>query len=90
MSILASFPGEPSRGWINLIRMAFRMSYHQVGIRLGITTQNARHLEQKEQSGTIRLKPFREIAISLKKYFIYGLSTKKQPLSCKVQKKDLQ
>lgn len=86
MSILALFSGEPSHGWINAVRLALRMSYRQLAIRLGITTQHARHLEQQEQAGTIMLKTCREIATSLNMRFVYGFVSKEGSLADIVEK----
>lgn len=62
----------PSKGWINTIRMAMKMSLRQVGQRLGISIQSVKETEEREAKGSITLKSLREAGLALNLKLVYG------------------
>jgi predicted DNA-binding mobile mystery protein A len=68
----ANFPEVPAKGWIQGIRTALKMSFRQLGSRLGIAAQSAQEMEEREQTGNISLKSLREVASALDMKLVYG------------------
>lgn len=55
----------PRCGWTKTIRLALGMSSQALGVRLGMTAQGVRKLEQAEANGTISLKTLARLAQGL-------------------------
>lgn len=72
MATYGSLPETPSKGWIHGIRTALKMSFRQLGVRLGITAQSAQEIEHREVNGNISLKNLREVADALDMKLVYG------------------
>jgi predicted DNA-binding mobile mystery protein A len=66
------FPETPGKGWIHGIRKALKISFRQLGMRMGITAQSAQEMEAREKNGNITLKSLREVAGSLNMRLVYG------------------
>lgn len=64
----------PQRGWIYTIRTTLNMTLKQLGNRLGITSQGAKDIEDRESSGSISIKSLREVAKVLDMKFVYGFA----------------
>lgn len=62
----------PDRGWIHVIRKAFKMSFRQFGERIGITAPSAENIEKREKEGSITLKSLEEAGRALDMKFVYG------------------
>ena len=62
----------PDKGWIHVIRTAFKMSYRQFGERLGVTAPSARHIEKREKEGSLTLKSLEEAGRVLNMKLVYG------------------
>jgi len=62
----------PSKGWINTIRMAMKMSLRQLGQRMGISIQSVKETEEREANGSITLKSLREAGLALNLKLVYG------------------
>ncbi|WP_339915848.1 mobile mystery protein A [Yeosuana marina] len=62
----------PDKGWIYVIRKAFKMSYRQFGERLGLTAPSARHIEKREKEGRLTLKSLEEAGRALNMKLVYG------------------
>ncbi|MBE9490730.1 MAG: mobile mystery protein A [Bacteroidetes bacterium] len=62
----------PDKGWIHVIRRAYRMSFRQFGERLGITAPSAEGLEKREKEGSITLKSLEEAGRALNMKLVYG------------------
>ncbi len=72
MVIFANYPEIPTKGWIQGIRTALKMSFRQFGSRLGITAQSAQEIEEREKNGHISLKNLREVASAMDMKLVYG------------------
>lgn len=72
ISVYVNLPELPANGWIHGIRTALRMSFRQLGNRLGITAQSAQEIEVRERNGNISLKSLREVATALDMRLVYG------------------
>lgn len=62
----------PESGWVNAIRKALNMSMRQLGLRLKISAQSVKEIEDREQAGTISLKVLRQVGAGLNMKFVYG------------------
>lgn len=63
---------KPDKGWLHVIRKAYRMSLRQFGERLRITAPSAEGFEKREKEGTITLKSLEEAGRALNMKFVYG------------------
>lgn len=62
----------PDKGWLHVIRKAYRMSFRQFGERLGIKAPSAEGLEKREKEGSITLKSLDEAGRALNMKLVYG------------------
>ncbi|MBW8332953.1 MAG: mobile mystery protein A [Prolixibacteraceae bacterium] len=62
----------PSHGWIFTIRMALRMSLRQLALRMNITAQSMKEIENRESEGGLTLKGLNEVGKALNMRFVYG------------------
>jgi predicted DNA-binding mobile mystery protein A len=70
------FPDVPQKGWIHGIRTALKISFRQVGERMGITPQSAQEIETRERAGNISVKTLRDVATALDMKLVYGFVPK--------------
>ena len=66
----------PSKGWINTIRTSLNMTLAQLGIRLNITRQGVKRIEESEAKGTLSINSLREVGKALDLKFVYGFIPK--------------
>lgn len=66
----------PERGWINTIRNALNMTMFQLGIKLNITRQGVKSMEEREANGSITINSLREAGEAMDLKFIYGFIPK--------------
>ena len=62
----------PSTGWIKAIRQSLGMSMRQLGIKMGITAQSVKEIEQRELNDAISLRVLRKFGKSLNMKLVYG------------------
>jgi predicted DNA-binding mobile mystery protein A len=62
----------PENGWINAVRTALKMSYRQLGDRLGISNNSAKNIEKREREGAITLRNLEEAGRALNMKLVYG------------------
>lgn len=62
----------PSHGWIYTIRTALRMSLRQLALRMNITAQSMKEIENRESEGGLTLKGLNEVGKALNMRFVYG------------------
>jgi predicted DNA-binding mobile mystery protein A len=70
----------PDRGWIHAIRSALGMSLRQLAVRLGISPQSVKEMEDREAEGAITVKRLREAAESMDLQLVYMLIPKDESL----------
>jgi predicted DNA-binding mobile mystery protein A len=63
----------PDRGWIHVIRVALGMSLRQLALRLGVTRQSVKAMEEREAEGSISLNSLRDAADALGMQLVYVL-----------------
>lgn len=63
---------KPEKGWLHVIRKAYKMSFRQFGERLGITAPSAEGIEKREKEGSITLKSLDEAGKALNMKLVYG------------------
>ncbi|MDL5047711.1 mobile mystery protein A [Oscillatoria amoena NRMC-F 0135] len=80
LAVLADLPEVPAKGWIHGIRTALKMSFRQLGTRLGITAQSAQEIERREMNGSITLKNLREVAQAMDMKLVYGFVPKENSI----------
>lgn len=83
---LAGFAETPTKGWIHGIRTALKMSFRQLGERMGITAQSAQEIEARESTGNITLKNLREVATALDMKLVYGFIPREGSLDKMLEK----
>ncbi len=64
----------PDKGWINNIRNTLNMTMAQLGIRLNITRQGVKKIEESEAKGSISINSLKEIGKALNLKFVYGFT----------------
>jgi len=62
----------PEKGWLHVIRKAYRMSFRQFGERLGLTPPSAENIEKREKEGSITLRSLEEAGRALNMKLVYG------------------
>lgn len=62
----------PDKGWLHVIRKAYKMSYRQFGKRIGITAPSAAGIEKREKEGSITLKSLEDAGKALNMKLVYG------------------
>ncbi|MDP2722718.1 MAG: XRE family transcriptional regulator [Bacteroidetes bacterium GWF2_41_31] len=62
----------PDKGWINTIRTTINMTLKQLGIKLKMTKQGVKRIEESEAAGTITIKSLKEVGNALEMKFVYG------------------
>jgi predicted DNA-binding mobile mystery protein A len=71
---------SPNKGWVNLVRIALKMSLRQLGNRVNFTAQHIKQLENREVNGTITINSLKEIALALDMQLVYGFVSKHESL----------
>jgi predicted DNA-binding mobile mystery protein A len=77
----------PSKGWINTVRTSLKMSLRQVGIRLKISSQSVKEIEEREAAGTITLNSLRDAANAMDLKLVYGFVSKHDTLEQMIEKR---
>jgi len=77
----------PSSGWIFAIRRALGMSLRQLGLRMDITPQSVKEMEDREKNGTISLNVLREFGKSMDMKLVYGFIPKQKSLEKLVEER---
>ncbi|WP_421751335.1 mobile mystery protein A [Croceimicrobium sp.] len=67
---------NPEAGWIKAIRSCLNMTMAQLGVKLNITRQGVRKLENNEANGSISLNSLRQTAEALEFRLVYALVPK--------------
>ena len=62
----------PDKGWLHVIRKAYKMSFRQFGERIGIRAQSAEGYEKREKEGNITLKSLEDAGRALNMKLVYG------------------
>ncbi|MBW6459839.1 MAG: mobile mystery protein A [Bacteroidales bacterium] len=62
----------PSKGWINTVRAAMKMSLRQLGNRLNISPQSVKEIENREANGSLTIKSLKEAGLALNLKLVYG------------------
>ncbi|MDO5978591.1 mobile mystery protein A [Flavivirga spongiicola] len=62
----------PDRGWLHVIRKAYKMSLRQFSERLGVTPPAVEGYEKREKEGNITLKSLEEAGKALNMKLVYG------------------
>ncbi|MCZ7556090.1 MAG: mobile mystery protein A [Bacteroidia bacterium] len=76
----------PDRGWIHAIRRALGMSLRQLAVRMDISPQSVKEMEDREAEGSITLKRLREAAEAMDLYLVYFVIPKEQSLGRMISK----
>jgi predicted DNA-binding mobile mystery protein A len=79
----------PSTGWVYAIRQALGMSLRQLGIKMGITPQSIKEIEEREKNGSISLNVLRHFGTSLDMTLIYGFIPKDESLEALIETRAL-
>jgi predicted DNA-binding mobile mystery protein A len=70
----------PTKGWVNTIRTALKMSLRQLGSRVNATAQHIKQLENREANGTLSINSLKEVANALDMQLVYGFVSKHETL----------
>lgn len=77
----------PSKGWINAVRTALRMSLKQLGNKMLFSAQHIKQLENREVQGSITIKSLREVANALDMQLVYGFASKHESLEQMIEER---
>ena len=66
----------PDKGWINTIRTTLNMTMAQLGIKLGVTKQGVKRIEESEAKGSISINSLKEVGNALELKLVYGFIPK--------------
>ena len=77
----------PSTGWIKAIRTALKMSLRQLGIKMNITAQSVKEIEERENNGTVSINVLRQVGQVLQLKFVYGFIPKNKTLKNMIEER---
>jgi predicted DNA-binding mobile mystery protein A len=77
----------PPTGWIFAIRKALGMSLRQLGIKMEITAQSVREIEEREKNETVSMKVLKQFGKALNLKLIYGFVPKSGSLEAIIEKR---
>ena len=80
----------PDHGWIYNIRTALNMTLEQLGVKLNMTKQGVKKIEERESAGAISIKSLKEIGNALDMKFVYGFIPKHGTIENLVDSKALE
>ena len=80
----------PSSGWVKAIRQSLGMSLRQLGLKLGITAQSVKEIEEREINETISVKVLKQFAHSLNMKFVYGFIPQDKSLEAMIESKAIE
>ena len=66
----------PDKGWINSIRTTLNMTMAQLGLKLNVTRQGVKKIEESEAKGSISINSLKEVGEVLDLKFVYGFVPK--------------
>ncbi len=66
----------PEKGWINTIRTSLNMTMAQLGVKLNMTRQGVKRIEDSEAKGTLSINALKEVGEVLDLKFVYGFVPK--------------
>jgi predicted DNA-binding mobile mystery protein A len=72
IAVFAKFPEIPPKGWIHGIRMSLKITFKQLGKRMGITPQSVMEIVNREADGSVSLKTLRDVGSALGMKLVYG------------------
>lgn len=70
----------PTKGWVNTIRTALKISLRQLGSRVNASAQHIKQLENREANGTLSINSLKEVANALDMQLVYGFVSKHESL----------
>jgi predicted DNA-binding mobile mystery protein A len=77
----------PTKGWVNTIRTALKMSLRQLGNRVNFSAQHIKQLESREANGTISINSLKEVANAMDMQLVYGFVSKHKSLEQMIEKR---
>jgi predicted DNA-binding mobile mystery protein A len=77
----------PPKGWVNMVRIALKMSLRQLGNRMSFSAQNIKQIEEREVNGTISINSLREVANAMNMQLVYGFVSKHESLEQMIEKR---
>lgn len=77
----------PTKGWVNTVRAALKMSLRQLGNRMNFSAQNIKQIEEREVNGTISINSLKEVANALDMQLVYGFVSKHESLEQMIEKR---
>jgi len=77
----------PSEGWIHSVRTALKMSLRQLAVRLNITPQSVKEIEQREANGSITIKSLQEVGAALDLRLVYGFISKHESIEAMIEQR---
>ncbi len=80
----------PSEGWIHSVRTALKMSLRQLAVRLNITPQSVKEIEQREANGSITIKSLQEVGAALDLRLVYGFISKHESIEAMIEQRALE
>ena len=80
----------PIKGWIHSIRIALKMSLRQLGLRLKISAQSVKEIEQREMNGSITLKSLNEVANALNMKVVYAVVPQNENIEKMIEKRAIE
>ncbi len=77
----------PERGWLHAIRTALGMSLRQLGVRLEISAQSVKEIEEREADGSITLRSLRQAANALDLDLVHVLVPRDSSLHAMIERR---
>jgi predicted DNA-binding mobile mystery protein A len=77
----------PTKGWVNTVRTALKMSLRQLGSRVNFSAQHIKQLENREANGTISINSLKEVANAMDMQLVYGFVSKHETLEQMIEKR---
>ena len=80
----------PSSGWVKAIRQSLGMSLRQLGLKMGITAQSVKEIEERELNETISIRVLKQFSHSLNMKFIYGFIPQDKSLEDMIERRAME
>ena len=77
----------PTKGWVNTVRTALKMSLRQLGNRVNFSAQHIKQLESREANGTISINSLKEVANAMDMQLVYGFVPNQGSLDALIEKR---
>lgn len=70
----------PEKGWVHAIRTGLNMTLEQLGVKMNITKQGVKDMEERDAVGSLSIKSLKEVANVMDMQLVYCIVPKEESL----------